>query len=99
MLEWSWRIESARRILAGSWSLDRKLNNAVAALKGRRVAAVTIEGRLPELNIALTGGRWLRSFMTAEGQPEWAVFLHDGTWMCVEQGRVFHDQRNLRRKA
>jgi hypothetical protein len=97
MLEWSWRIESPGSILAGSWSHERKLTNAVLALKGRKVAGLSLEGRLPELAVALTGGRWVHSFMTAEGQPEWTLFLPDGTWLCVERGRVLHDKQNKRR--
>ncbi len=91
MIEWSWRIEAPRSIRAGSWSGDRKMNNAISELQGHRIKEISLEGRLPELVIALTGDRWVRSAMTAEGQPEWTVFLKDGTWLCVERGSVIHD--------
>ncbi len=96
MIEWSWRIEGSASILLGSWSLERKISNGVKALKGRLVQSITIDSRLPELCIELSAGRWVHSFMTAEGQPEWTVFLHDGSWVCVERGRLLHDQQNAR---
>lgn len=30
-------------------------------------------GRLPEIDLALTDGRHLLSFMTAEGEPAWSL--------------------------
>ena len=93
MIEWSWRIETAGGIRSGSWSSERRLSNGISDLQGRRVVAVTVAGRLPEVEVELTGGRWLRSFMTDQGQPAWAVFLTDGTWLCVERSHVVHDHR------
>src|SRR5438876_8451243 len=72
MIEWSWRIEGARSLEFGSWSSERRINAGI-----RRLADITVAGRLPELVLALTGGRWVHSFMTADGQPEWVVFLRD----------------------
>ena len=99
MIEWSWRIEGARSVLLGSWSLERKITNGVRALMKRRVTDLTLDGRLPELSIELSGGGWVHSFMTAEGQPEWTVFLPGGSWLCVEAGRLVHDRQNVRRRA
>ncbi len=96
MLEWSWRVESRRAVRFGSWSGDRKVSNGLASLTGRSIIELGVEGRLPELNVALTGGVWLHSFMTAEGQPAWTVFLPDGSWLCVERGVLVHDTQNLR---
>ncbi len=91
MIEWSWRIEKPRSIMAGSWSSDRMITTSVGALKGRRLTSVTAEGRLPELNLRLSGGLWLHSFATAEGQPVWAIGLRDGSWLSVEGGRIVRD--------
>jgi hypothetical protein len=94
MLEWSWRVERARSIEAGSWSTDRRIDTAVARLRGPRVIELAVTGRLPELVLALSDGRWVHSFMTAEGQPEWTLFLPDGSWLTVERGRIIHDVQN-----
>lgn len=52
--------------------------------------------RLPELSIALEGGLYVASYMTAEGQPAWTVF--DGSseqrksgWIAVRDGKVCED--------
>ena len=94
MLEWSWRVERARSIEAGSWSTDRRIDAAVARLRGPRVSTLAVVGRLPELLLGLSDGRWVHSFMTAEGQPAWTLFLPDGSWLTVERGRIVHDVQN-----
>ena len=91
MIQWSWRVERARAVEVGSWSSERRINAGITRLTGSRISDITIDGRLPELVLALTGKRWVHSFMTADGQPEWTVFLRDGTWLTVEDGHVIHD--------
>lgn len=95
MMQWSWRVESARAIRFGSWSRDRKMENGIATLVGRTILEIGIEGRLPELRLALSGGLWISTFMTAEGQPSWAAFLPDGSWLTVERGLLIHDTQNV----
>jgi hypothetical protein len=92
MVEWSWRIERARSIAVGSWSTERRINSGIKALLGARVVGISLEGRLPELVISFTGARWLQSFMTAEGQPQWAVKLPDFTWLRVRKGRLARER-------
>ena len=94
MLEWSWRVERRRSIQGGSWSTERRIDAAVASLRGPQVTDLAVTGRLPELVIELSDGRWVHSFMTAEGQPEWTLFLPDGSWLTVERGRIVHDVQN-----
>jgi hypothetical protein len=53
-----------------------------------------VEGRLPELVIALSGGLWVHAFNTAEGQPQWTVFLPDESWLRVDGGRLVHNTQN-----
>ncbi|WP_244477526.1 MULTISPECIES: hypothetical protein [unclassified Rhizobium] len=74
MIEWSWRIENDDSILCGSWSDEENWDEIFRSLIGRKVQDISVFGRLPELAIALTGGRHVTSFMTADGQPAWAVF-------------------------
>ena len=96
MIQWSWRVERKRSIAFGSWSGERKINNGIASLKNRFLEEILIEGRLPELYLTLSGNLWLHSFATAEGQPEWTVFLLDGSWITVDRGVLFYDTRNVK---
>ncbi|MFB2552493.1 hypothetical protein [Ensifer soli] len=74
MIEWSWRIEDDTTVHCGSWSGEHLWPDAFAALEGRRIEDVSLFGRPAELRIALTGGRRVLSFMTAEGDPAWTIF-------------------------
>ncbi len=87
-IEWSWRVEGPRTVRFGSWSGERKITNGVARLEGRKVLTVSVEGRLPEIVIGLSGNLWAQSFTTIEGQPRWVVFLHDGSYIYVERGSL-----------
>ena len=96
MIKWSWRVERPRSIAFGSWSTDRKMDFGIARLEGRRVEGITVEGRLPELVLALSGGRWVHAFSTVEGQPEWTLFLPDGSWLTVVGGGLVRNTQNAR---
>lgn len=74
MIEWSWRIESAAKIVCGSWSEEELWKPAFQSLLGRTVEALSTFGRLPEITVALSGGLHVTSFMTSDGQPAWALF-------------------------
>jgi hypothetical protein len=91
MLEWSWRVESSRTIRFGSWSTEPRITHGVRALQGHTVADVSVTGRIPELVLALDRDRWIHTFMTAEGQPAWAVRLCDDSWLAVERGRIVRE--------
>lgn len=43
------------------------------SLIGRRVTSVELFGGLPEISVSLTTGLKVISFMTADGQPSWAL--------------------------
>lgn len=93
MIQWSWRIESEDAIVCGSWSDEESWERAFKSLIGREVQDISIYGRLPELSIALAGGLYVTSFMTAEGQPEWTIFDHRSEqqkcgWIEVRDGKV-----------
>jgi hypothetical protein len=98
MIEWSWRVERARSIEVGSFSSERRIEAGIARLSRARIKAVDIAGRLPELVVELSDGRRIHSFMTAEGQPAWALFLPDRSWVTVERGALVHDISNVRRR-
>jgi len=49
-----------------------------ARLLGRHIDNLATFGRLPELMISLSGGLYVCSFMTAEGDPAWVLFDRRG---------------------
>ena len=98
MLHWSWRVESPGAIQFGSWSDDPRITRGVASLEGHTIVGVELEGRLPEL-LTLNRKRWLHTFMTAEGQPEWSIRMHDNAWIGVIRGHVYRQASRSERAA
>jgi len=93
MIEWSWRIEREDAIMCGSWSDEDGWDEIFQSLIGREVQDISLFGRLPELSIALTGGLYVVSFMTAEGQPVWTILDRCSErakigWIDVRNGKV-----------
>lgn len=74
MIEWSWRIESRTAILCGSWSNEQLWEPTFDLLRNRAVVDLSVVGRLPEIVVAMAEDRYVSSFMTAEGDPSWALF-------------------------
>ena len=89
MLEWSWRVERPGSIEFGSWSTNPRITRGVESLQGHTILEVELEGRLPELVLTLDGKRWLHTFMTAEGQPKWAIRLRDDAWLGIHRGHLY----------
>jgi hypothetical protein len=88
MLESSWRVEKAKSVMFGTFSGERKIAHGLQSLAGREVFNVTVEGRLPEIVIQLSGGLWVHSFTTAEGHPEWTLFLPGNICLSSRHGRL-----------
>jgi hypothetical protein len=74
MIEWSWRIENTTSILCGSWSEEHLWEPTFDLLRNKAVVELSVVGRLPEIVVGLTEGLYVSSFMTAEGDPCWALF-------------------------
>jgi hypothetical protein len=90
MIEWSWRIEGPGSILGGSWSDESLWLEMFEGLKNSTVSDVHLFGRLPEICISLSNDLNIVSFMTAEGQPEWAIISREpiiGT-LAVKKGAL-----------
>jgi hypothetical protein len=101
MIEWSWRIEKPRSILVGSWSSERRWPKAFRNLLKTRVKDVSLFSVLPEVQVSLANGMRVSSFMTAEGQPSWAVIRHTkpfGSW-SVKSGAVVYKREYLTRRS
>jgi hypothetical protein len=72
-LSWSWRIEHGNRIIVGSWSDDEDWQPAFDLMTGAKVLDITHFGRLPEIEIELSNGFRLLTFMTVEEGPDWTI--------------------------
>jgi hypothetical protein len=70
----SWRIENRTSIVCGSWSEERLWEPTFDLLRNRSIVDLSVMGRLPEVVVALAEDRYVSSFMTAEGDPSWALF-------------------------
>lgn len=77
MIDPDWRVEGPRSIQLGSSFGKRKIANRVRTLEGARLAAVLAEGAVPELAIALSDGRRIRTFTDWATQPHWWVGFRD----------------------
>ena len=91
MIQWSWRIENAASILCGSWSNEPLWEPTFDLLRNKVVAELSVVGRLPEIVVALTESLYVSSFMTAEGDPQWALFDRRGEalrTLSVDDGRL-----------
>ncbi len=92
MVEWSWRIENRTSVVCGSWSDESIWQSAFDKLKGARVVDLWLFGRLPEISIGLTNDLFLSTFMTAEGDPEWALADRRvaplSRWLSVRDGQL-----------
>lgn len=100
-IEWSWRIENSNSILCGSWSEEELWEPTFDLLRNAHVSGLSIFGRLPEIDLALTGGLHLVSLMTAEGQPSWSLTDQRSTphiWLTVHDGALFESDGTVRGK-
>jgi hypothetical protein len=100
MIEWSWRIEGRSSILCGSWSDERKWPRAFTRIRNAIVIDVVLFGRLAEIELTLSNGVRVLSFMTAEGNPAWTLFNradNKSRWMAFAAGQ-FGSTLKRRRK-
>lgn len=97
MVEWSWRIEKLRSIVGGSWSTERRWSSMLKKFIGATVEDIELFGEIPEVRLSLSNGYRLLSFMTAEGQPGWALISQQsqlGT-LLVRKGRLFIEKTTI----
>ena len=100
-IEWSWRIEDARSIVCGSWSEEELWEPAFDRIRNAHVTGLSIFGRIPEIDLALSWDLHLVSFMTAEGQPEWSLTdrrTTPHTWLTVLNGALLESDGSVARK-
>jgi len=78
MIECGWRIEGKRCIWCGSRSDQARWQRALQRLQHAKVTAVSLVGRLPEIDVALSHGLHVVSCTTVEGDPEWGLIRRVG---------------------
>jgi len=90
MINWSWRFEKDRSIWFGAFSGLKKIDNRLPQLLGHIVKAASLEGRLPEIRLALSDNLWFSSFMCEQGQQEWVIF--DSSHAYYAKARSFYKE-------
>jgi hypothetical protein len=100
MIEWSWRIEKPRSILGGSWSSERRWPAFFNVLTQAKVLKAETFGVLPEIVVWLDNGLRVASFMTADGQPSWALIsrVQNIGSLCVKRGKLHVEGSNASHK-
>lgn len=90
MIEYGWRIERTSSILCGCNDSKKDVLLIIKKLIGKYVESISIVGRLPELEIALSEKLWVVTFSQYKGQPNWAILFtnpHLGS-LSVKRGFV-----------
>jgi hypothetical protein len=90
-VEWSWRIEDESDIVCGSWSEEEIWEENFARLRDNRVRALSLFGRLPEVELVTGNGIRFLSFSTTDGQPRWHVVdrrTGPAHWFTVRAGQL-----------
>ncbi|MEN8169728.1 MAG: hypothetical protein ABFS08_05845 [Pseudomonadota bacterium] len=85
-IEWSWRIENKNSIILGSWSEDHEIDAITKILNGLTIKNISFFARLKEIEVELSKDRWLTSFATEKGDPQWSIKNND-TWLYFKSGR------------
>ena len=96
-----WHVEGQRRIWCGSWSDEAGWDRIFQKLVGAMVKDVSTFCRLPEIDLELSCGVHVVSFMTATSDPDWSIHderdaRHD--WIQVKAGRLWIGTSMLEQK-
>lgn len=92
MLDCDWRVEKPRSIWFGSFCSYQRIENQIKHLIGESVKNIEFIGKLPELVISLTPNLRVASFNSYKGQPDWTLFLPDGSWLCCRLGKIIQER-------
>lgn len=96
MLDCDWRVERPRSILLGSFCGQKRIDNQLKKLIGNSVTKIETLGYLPEIVISLSSNLRIASFTSYEGQPEWALFLPDKSWLQCKLGKIIQAKAEQR---
>lgn len=92
MLDCDWRIEGSSEIQCGSFCESEIIDHSISELVGDSIASVELMGVLPEVTLILTSGKRVLSFTSDTGQPEWAIFLPDKSWLASKKGSLVREK-------
>jgi hypothetical protein len=90
MIGWSWRVEGPWSVLFGSTSTRQQVSEGLSTIESATLTGIGLDGALPELSVELSNGMRIRSFMSADGDPEWLVMLADGSALFVDNRELRH---------
>ncbi|MFC1782278.1 hypothetical protein ACFL02_01665 [Planctomycetota bacterium] len=93
MIEGGWRVEKRRSIEFGIDFSDRKIENRIKGLEGRRIASISTVNRIPELSIELDDGRVITTFCSHSTMPSWHIGFKD--LRCIDIDAVWKDNDDL----
>ncbi len=96
MADFGWRIEGPRSIVCASGESNRRIASAVKSLLGSQIIDACSVGRIPELQLAFSNGRWLQTFTHYAGQPAWALLFSSPRLgaLGVKAGHLSVDEHN-----
>ena len=95
MIEWNWRFERPRSILGGAWSDPRRWPGFFRAVLDCTVTDLQTVGTLPEIELSLSNGMRVCTFMNDAGQPAWSFIdcrASPPECWSVARGRIVHEQ-------
>ena len=73
MIEWDWRIEHGRKIISGSSLESTNFMKTLGNLVGSKITYFEAIGFIPEIKLKFSNGYIIRSFMTSDDDPQWAI--------------------------
>ena len=91
MIEWDWRLEVDRKILSGSGQETKEFMRTLNQLVGYEIIYLEVTGQIPEIKLKFSNGFILKSFMTYNDDPEWAIMNHTSSalpTLMVKEGRL-----------
>jgi hypothetical protein len=94
-----WRLEGKRRIWCGSWTDKERWPRFLKSMQGAKVASIALVGRLGEIDLCLSNGLHLVTFMTNQGDPDWSLRNREDVHMQIVVGKLHFDLRNMTRNG
>ena len=99
MVESDWRVEKPRSIQFGSGFSDKRINNHLKSLLGKKITTAEIVGPIPEIVLRFVDNRRFTTFTNWTNQPSWSIGLRDESlvpldpqWNRIDVSRWIHVQ-------
>lgn len=92
MLDCDWRVEESKNIQCSSLSDIDLIEKSISGLIGESILKLELVGALPEIKLILSSGKRIQSFTSDAGNPDWAIFLPDKSWLGSKEGNLVHEK-------